>query len=94
MIISDLCDEYAVLVSQNKAPVYGYDNVNVPYGLVINDDGILVESGYLGTSVGRNQLTRFQYRLVLLKRQVLCQIFFAVMPNICSVIIPRNLSMQ
>lgn len=26
MIISDLCDEYAVLVSQNKAPVYGYDN--------------------------------------------------------------------
>ena len=29
MIISDLCDEYAVLVSQNKAPVYGYDNVNV-----------------------------------------------------------------
>lgn len=29
MIISDLCDEYAVLVSQNKAPVYGYDNVNI-----------------------------------------------------------------
>lgn len=28
MIISDLCDEYAVLVSQNKAPVYGYDNIN------------------------------------------------------------------
>ena len=28
MIISDLCDEYAVLVSQNKAPVYGYDNKN------------------------------------------------------------------
>lgn len=27
MIISDLCDEYAVLVSQNKAPVYGYDNI-------------------------------------------------------------------
>lgn len=48
MIISDLCDEYAVLVSQNKAPVYGYDNVNVPYGLVINDDGILVEVRLLG----------------------------------------------
>ena len=30
----------------------------------------------MGTSVGRNQLTRFQYRLVLLKRQVLCQITF------------------
>ena len=39
MIISDLCDEYAVLESQDKAPAYGYDNVNAPYGLVIVDDG-------------------------------------------------------
>lgn len=31
MIISDLCDEYAVLVSQNKAPVYGYDNIEQYY---------------------------------------------------------------
>lgn len=39
MIISDLCDEYTVLVSQGKAPAYGYDNVNVPYGLDIDKVG-------------------------------------------------------
>lgn len=58
MIISDLCDEYAVLVSQNKAPVYGYDNVNVPYGLVINDDGILVEVRLLGDFSGKKPINK------------------------------------
>lgn len=58
MIISDLCDEYAVLVSQNKAPVYGYDNINVPYGLVINDDGILVEVRLLGDFSGKKPINK------------------------------------
>lgn len=53
MIISDLCDEYAVLVSQNKAPAYGYDNTNVPYGLVIDDDGTLVRVRPLGDFSGK-----------------------------------------
>lgn len=48
MIISDLCDEYNVLVSKQLAPAYGYDNINVPYGLVINDAGQLVNVQPLG----------------------------------------------
>lgn len=64
MIISDLCDEYAVLVSQNKAPAYGYDNTNVPYGLVIDDDGTLVRVRPLGTSAGRSPSISFRCRLV------------------------------
>ncbi|NEG90099.1 type I-C CRISPR-associated protein Cas8c/Csd1 [Bifidobacterium aerophilum] len=53
MIINDLCNEYDVLVSKQLAPAYGYDNVNVPYGLVINDDGTLVEVRPLGDHSGR-----------------------------------------
>lgn len=53
MIIGDLCDEYAVLVSQNKAPAYGYDNVNAPYGLVIVDDGTLIRVRPLGDFSGK-----------------------------------------
>ena len=53
MIISDLCDEYAVLVSQNKAPAYGYDNVNASYGLVIVDDGTLIRVRPLGDFSGK-----------------------------------------
>lgn len=64
MIISDLCDEYSVLVSQNKAPAYGHDNINVPYGLVINDDGTLVAVRPLGDFSGRSPFTSFQRRLV------------------------------
>ena len=52
MIISDLCDEYAVLVSQNRAPAYGYDNVNAPYGLVLVDDGTLIRVQPLGDFSG------------------------------------------
>lgn len=53
MIIGDLCDEYAVLVSQDKAPAYGYDNTNVPYGLVIDDDGALIRVRPLGDFSGK-----------------------------------------
>ena len=53
MIIGDLCDEYAVLVSQNKAPAYGYDNTNVPYGLVVDDDGTLIRVRPLGDFSGK-----------------------------------------
>ncbi len=53
MIISDLCDEYAVLVSKNKAPAYGYDNINIPYGLVIDDDGALIDVRLLGDFSGK-----------------------------------------
>ena len=53
MIISDLCDEYAVLVSQNRAPAYGYDNVNAPYGLVVDDDGTLIRVRPLGDFSGK-----------------------------------------
>ena len=53
MIIGDLCDEYAVLVSQNKAPAYGYDNVNASYGLVIVDDGTLIRVRPLGDFSGK-----------------------------------------
>lgn len=53
MIINDLCNEYDVLVSKQLAPAYGYDNVNVPYGLVIDDDGTLVEVRPLGDHSGR-----------------------------------------
>lgn len=56
MIISDLCDEYSVLVSQNKAPAYGHDNINVPYGLVINDDGTLVAVRPLGDFSGKKPI--------------------------------------
>ncbi|KFI92402.1 CRISPR-associated protein, Csd1 family [Bifidobacterium saguini DSM 23967] len=48
MIISDLCNEYNVLVSKQQAPVYGYDNINVPYGLVIDDKGTLISVHPLG----------------------------------------------
>ena len=53
MIISDVCDEYAVLVSQNRAPAYGYDNVNAPYGLVVDDDGTLIRVRPLGDFSGK-----------------------------------------
>lgn len=53
MIISDLCDEYTVLVSQGKAPAYGYDNVNVPYGLDIDDDGKVIAVHPLGDFSGK-----------------------------------------
>lgn len=53
MIISDLCDEYAVLVSKDKAPAYGYDNINIPYGLVIDDDGALIDVRLLGDFSGK-----------------------------------------
>ncbi|KFI99083.1 type I-C CRISPR-associated protein Cas8c/Csd1 [Bifidobacterium stellenboschense] len=53
MIIGDLCKEYDVLVSKQQAPAYGYDNVNVPYGLVIDDGGTLVSVRPLGDFSGK-----------------------------------------
>ncbi|PJM75148.1 type I-C CRISPR-associated protein Cas8c/Csd1 [Bifidobacterium simiarum] len=53
MIIDDLCHEYDVLVSKNQAPVYGYDNINAPYGLAINDDGTLIAVHPLGDFSGK-----------------------------------------
>lgn len=53
MIIGDLCNEYDALVAQNKVPPYGYDNVNVPYGLAFNHDGVLVAVHPLGDFSGK-----------------------------------------
>lgn len=53
MIISDLCREYGVLEKKHQAPAYGYDNVNVPYGLVINADGTLIAVRPLGDFTGK-----------------------------------------
>lgn len=56
MIIGDLCEEYNALVSKGRAPVYGYDKVNVPYGLVIDDDGTLHAVRPLGDFTGKKPL--------------------------------------
>lgn len=56
MIIGDLCEEYNALVSKGRAPVYGYDKVNVPYGLVIDDDGTLRAVRPLGDFTGKKPL--------------------------------------
>ena len=64
MIISDLCDEYAVLVSRNKAPAYGYDNTNVPYGWSSTMTVPWSEFDHWETSAGRSPSISFRYRLV------------------------------
>ena len=90
MIISDLCDEYAVLVSQNKAPAYGYDNTNVPYGLVIDDDGTLVRVRPLGTSAGRSPSISFRCRLVSPVHQGLWRTSSATTSRTCSAATPKG----
>ncbi|KAA8817665.1 type I-C CRISPR-associated protein Cas8c/Csd1 [Bifidobacterium callitrichos] len=56
VIIGDLCEEYNALASKGRAPVYGYDKVNVPYGLVIDDDGTLHAIRPLGDFTGKKPL--------------------------------------
>lgn len=53
MIIADLCNEYDVLVAKQQAPAYGYDNLNAPYGLVVDDDGLLTAVRHLGDFTGK-----------------------------------------
>lgn len=53
MIIEDLQREYHTLAAQNLVPQYGWDKVNAPYGLVINDDGIAVDTEVLGNDNGK-----------------------------------------
>ena len=90
MIISDLCDEYAVLVSQNKAPAYGYDNTNVPYGWSSTMTVPWSESDHWGTSAGRSPSISFRCRLVSPVHQGLWRTSSATTSRTCSAATPKG----